>query len=176
MKNPLSRSAQCTVWDPRFDQNDGQFAEGKFNDYHAPCLQRIHFRLIPFEDGFQMNATTHWRSRCHLKAVPHNIYGMLEGVLEPQRKDLQNHLGVPVKFGRYVDISDTLHVYGHYLDQRMQGLDAEAYLEDIFRVSRGDPIEDRLVLPGTPIYDMTLETIDEEYKKRIQNPNYGKSN
>lgn len=184
--NPLSRSAQVTTWDPRWDQNDGQMKyrtpypdgeiqEAIFDDYHAPCLQRVHFRLIPFKNGFKLNSNTHWRSRCHPKAVPHNIYGMIEGLIEPQRADIEKALKVPVTMGRYVDINDSLHVYGHYLDPRIQGKDAEAYLEDIFRITLGQPIEKRLIMPGTPIHEMTMEGIEKEYQERIANPDKGRS-
>ncbi len=183
-KNPLSRSAQVTTWDPRFDQNDGQMKYrelyGKdlekaiFNEYHAPCLQRIHFRLTPHEGGYKLNTNTHWRSRDHPKAVPHNIFGIIEGLIEPQRKELEKALNAPISLGRYVDISDSLHVYGHYLDPRMQGLDAEAYLQDVFRIANGEPIEDRVITPGTPIHEMTLEGIEEEYKARVENPDLGR--
>jgi len=186
VKNPLSRSAQVTTWDPRWDHNDGQmkfrtpYPDGEkqkafFEDYHAPCLQRIHFRLVPFGKGYKLNPNTHWRSRCHPKAVPHNIDGMIEGLIEPQRADLEKALGVPVTLGRYVDINDSLHVYGHYLDPRMQGLDAEAYLQDIFRIAEGEPIKKRLILPGTDIHEMTLETIEQEYKERKANPDKGRN-
>lgn len=173
-KEPLSRSAQCTTWDPRFDHNDGQFEGCKFKDYHAPCLQRLWFRLVPFRKGYKINLNTNWRSRDHLKAVPHNIFGLLEGMAEPVRLELQKALKVPIEMGRYVDINDSLHLYGHYFDPRRQGIDAEGYLEDIFRVARKENIKDRLIIPGTPIHEMTLETIETEYKIRVSNPDFGR--
>jgi len=181
---PISRSAQCVTWDPRFDHNDGQMdyidKDGKkqravFDDYHAPCLQRLWFRVIPFEDGFKLNANTHWRSRDHPKAVPANIYGVTEGMIEHVRKSLEEALGVPVKMGRYVDINDSLHLYGHYYDERRGGVDATGYLEDILRVIKGEPIENRLIIPGTMLYDVAMEEIGKEYKLRIENPNYGRN-
>lgn len=172
VKDPLSRSAQIITWDPRFDQNDGQFAGVKFDDYHAPCLQRLWFRLIPFEKGYKLNVNSHWRSRDHLKAVPHNIYGLLEGMLEPIRLELQAALHAPIVMARYCDDNDSLHIYGQYLDPNRQGLDAERYLEDIFRVARGVPIKDRLYIPGTFAYNYFVEEISQEYKKRKENPNY----
>ena len=79
-REPTSRSAQCITWDPRWDQNTGEVkdANGKpavWAHYHAPCLQRFWFRLIPNEneEGYTLNVNGHWRSRDHLKAVPQNI-------------------------------------------------------------------------------------------------------
>ena len=95
---------------------------------------------------------------------------------EEVRRNLEKELGVPVAKGSYTDISDSLHLYGHYLDPRMQGLDAESYLEDIFRIASGEPISERVIHPGTDMYDMMMEDIEKEYKFRTENPNYGNQN
>ncbi len=175
-RDPTSRSAQCITWDPRWDHNDEQMGPFRWKDYHAPCLQRFWFRLIPRRNGpgYILHVNGHWRSRDLLKAVPANIYGVTEGLHEPVRLALQRELAVPVERGGYTDISDSLHIYGHYLDPRCQGLDAEAYLEDVFRIARGDPIEERVILPGTDLYDLMMEDVEKEYRFRKQNPDYGR--
>jgi len=181
-REQTSRSAQMITWDPRFDHNDGQmkfrgaYPDGNirdaiFDDYHAPCLQRVWFRLI--EDT--LNTNTDWRSRCHLKAVPHNIYGIIEGLAEHVRVGLEKNLGRPIKLGRYTDKNDSLHLYGHYFDTRKAGNDAETALELVFRIAEGEPIEKRLFLPGTPQYEAVTENINEEYKERLANPDKGRS-
>jgi len=174
-RNPTSRSAQCITWDPRWDHNDSQIGPFKWDSYHAPCLQRFWFRLdrVGGEEGYVLNVNGHWRSRDHLKAVPTNIYGVTEGIHEEVRRKLEKELGVPVKRGSYADINDSLHLYGHYLDPRRQGLDAKSYLEDIFRVASGEPIEERVIMPGTDMYDMMMEDIQKEYEFRKANPDFG---
>ena len=176
-KNPTSRSAQCITWDPRWDHNDGQMNSFKWAHYHSPCLQRFWFRLQerPGAKGYILNVNGHWRSRDHLKAVPSNIFGVTEGIHEEVRRGLEQELGVPVEQGSYTDINDSLHLYGHYLDPRLQGLDAEAYLEDIFRIASGEPISERVVLPGTDMYDMMMEDIEREYRFRKENPDFGRN-
>ncbi len=176
LRNPTSRSAQCITWDPRWDHNDGQLGPYKWDSYHAPCLQRFWFRLYEKEDGdgYVMNVTGHWRSRDHLKAVPCNIFGVTEGMHEEVRRKLADALGVPVDRGSYVDINDSLHLYGHYLDPRMQGHDAESYLGDIFRIAAGEPIAQRVIAPGTPMYEMMIEDIEKEYRRRVDNPDFGR--
>lgn len=174
-REPLSKSAQAITWDPRWDHNDGGLNGAKWHDYDSPCLQRFWFRLIPNKEGYTLNVNGHWRSRDHLKAVPQNIFGVTEGIHEKVRSELQSKLGVPIARGRYVDISDSLHLYGHYFDTRKQGLDAEAYLSDIFRVSLGEPIEKRLIEPGSDMHQMALEDLEREYKTRINDPNYGRN-
>jgi thymidylate synthase len=176
-KNPTSRSAQCITWDPRWDHNDQQLGPFKWAAYHSPCLQRFWFRLLEVkgQKGFVLNVNGHWRSRDLLKAVPSNIFGVTEGIHEEIRHALEKELGVPVKRGSYTDINDSLHLYGHYLDPRLQGLDAEAYLEDIFRIAAGEPIEERVIMPDSDMYAMMMEDIEKEYKFRKENPDYGRS-
>jgi thymidylate synthase len=175
-RNPTSRSAQCITWDPRWDHNDEQLGPFKWDSYHSPCLQRFWFRLQKLEEseGFILNVNGHWRSRDHLKAVPSNIFGVTEGMHEEVRRGLEEALGVTVERGSYTDINDSLHLYGHYLDPRLQGLDAESYLEDIFRIASGEPISERVILPDSPMYEMMMEDIDKEYTFRRENPNHGR--
>jgi thymidylate synthase len=176
-RNPTSRSAQCITWDPRWDHNDTQMGPFKWDAYHAPCLQRFWFRLQERKGGggFILNVNGHWRSRDHLKAVPSNIFGVTEGMHEEVRRGIEEKLRVPVERGSYTDINDSLHLYGHYFDPRLQGLDAESYLEDVFRIAAGEPMEHRLVLPGTPMHEMMMEDIEREYRFRMENPNFGRS-
>ncbi|MBN2301549.1 MAG: hypothetical protein JXN60_03435, partial [Lentisphaerae bacterium] len=174
-RNPTSRSAQCITWDPRWDHNDEQLGPFKWDSYHSPCLQRFWFRLQEAEkgNGYILNINGHWRSRDHLKAVPSNVFGVTEGIHEEVRRGLEEKLGVPVARGSYTDINDSLHLYGHYLDPRLQGLDAESYLEDFFRIANGEPIEQRLIMPGTDMYDIMTDDIQREYEFRKANPNFG---
>jgi hypothetical protein len=175
-QNPTSRSAQCITWDPRWDHNDEQMGPFKWSQYHSPCLQRFWFRLQRHGESGELalNVNGHWRSRDLLKALPSNIYGVTEGMHEEVRLALEAELGEPVARGSYTDISDSLHLYGHYLDPRLQGLDAESYLEDIFRIAAGEPIASRVIMPGTDMYELMMEDIEREYQFRRQNPDYGR--
>jgi len=174
-KNPTSRSAQAVTWDARWDHNDEQMGPFKWDQYHSPCLQRFWFRLHRIKGGgYVLNVNGHWRSRDHLKAVPSNIFGVTEGLHEEVRRNVAQALGEPVERGSYIDINDSLHLYGHYLDPRLQGLDAESYLEDVFRVASGEPIQERVIMPGTDMYETMMEDIEREYKFRKQNPDFGR--
>lgn len=175
-RNPTSRSAQAITWDPRWDHNDEQLGPFKWDSYHSPCLQRFWFRIQENREGegYVLNVNGHWRSRDLLKAVPTNIIGITHGMHEEVRKGLEEALGVPVQRGTYIDISDSLHLYGHYLDPRKQGLDAESYLEDIFRIADGEPISERVIELDSPMHEMMMEDIKKEYDFRIENPNHGR--
>ncbi|MHC4482810.1 MAG: thymidylate synthase [Planctomycetota bacterium] len=102
-----SRRAQATTWMPT--------ADPKTDD--PPCLQRIWCRLVANgADGLSLNMNTHWRSRDLYKAWFMNVYAFtdLQRIIAEQTSKKINQ---PVTVGRYVDISDSLHIYGSYFDE-----------------------------------------------------------
>jgi thymidylate synthase len=59
---------------------------------------------------------THWRSRDLYKAWFMNVYALtdLQRVISER---ISERIGKPVRVGRYVDISDSLHIYGSYFEE-----------------------------------------------------------
>jgi thymidylate synthase len=109
---PHSRRAQAITWIPHADPGTE----------HPPCLQRIWARLLPDgEGGWRLNMNTHWRSRDLQMAWFMNAFALtdLQRIIAGQ---LQDRIGQPVACGRYVDVSDSLHIYGSY---RTEELEAE---------------------------------------------------
>jgi len=102
-----SRRAQAITWIPTADPGTE----------HPPCLQRIWCRLAANETGeLSLNMNTHWRSRDLYKAWFMNVYAItdLQRVIAER---ISQKRGEPVKVGRYVDISDSLHIYGSYFNE-----------------------------------------------------------
>jgi len=105
-----SRRAQAITWMPTADPQTE----------HPPCLQRIWCRLIHGgrdESGeWYLNMNTHWRSRDLYKAWFMNVYALtdLQRIIADQ---ISKKRGEPVRVGRYVDISDSLHIYGSYFEE-----------------------------------------------------------
>ena len=101
-----SRRAQATTWMPTADPATE----------HPPCLQRIWCRLVAGDAGrLYLNMNTHWRSRDLYKAWFMNVYA----VTDLQRiiaEKISQKINRPVTPGRYVDISDSLHIYGSYFN------------------------------------------------------------
>jgi thymidylate synthase len=82
-----------------------------------PCLQRIWCRLLESEEGsLSLNMNTHWRSRDLYKAWFMNVYALTD-LQKTIAEAIAEKKGVPVKIGRYVDISDSLHIYGSYFNE-----------------------------------------------------------
>ncbi len=102
-----SRRAQAITWMPTADPSTDD----------PPCLQRIWCRLAANEMGeLTFNMNTHWRSRDLYKAWFMNVYALtdLQRIIVERISDKINQ---PVKVGRYVDISDSLHIYGSYFNE-----------------------------------------------------------
>jgi len=99
-----SRRAQAVTWMPTADPQTDD----------PPCLQRIWCRLIRNEaDEWVLNMNTHWRSRDLYKAWFMNVYALTD-LQRTMANAIAAKRAEPVHIGRYVDISDSLHIYGSY--------------------------------------------------------------
>jgi thymidylate synthase len=102
-----SRRAQAITWMPTADPVTDD----------PPCLQRVWCRLLTNEDDSRsLNMNTHWRSRDLYKAWFMNVYALTD-LQKTIAEEIAEKTGSPVKVGRYVDISDSLHIYGSYFDE-----------------------------------------------------------
>ncbi len=102
-----TRRAQAITWMPTAD----------IDTTDPPCLQRIWCRLVSDEGGRRvLNMNTHWRSRDLYKAWFMNVYALtdLQRVIAER---ISQRIGKEVVVGRYVDISDSLHLYGRYAEE-----------------------------------------------------------
>ena len=108
-----TRRAQAITWIPTADIYTAD----------PPCLQRIWCRLTRDTDtgastefsqkSWSLNMNAHWRSRDLYKAWFMNVYALtdLQRIIA---EEVSKRLKSKVKVGRYVDITDSLHIYGSY--------------------------------------------------------------
>ncbi len=102
-----SRRAQAITWMPTADPATDD----------PPCLQRIWCRLVPNEAGeLSLNMNTHWRSRDLYKAWFMNVYALTD-LQKVITEAVARKIGESVQVGRYLDISDSLHIYGSYFNE-----------------------------------------------------------
>lgn len=99
-----SRRANAITWNPKTDPPTDD----------PPCLQRIWFRILRNKKGeAYLNMNAHWRSRDAYKAAFMNMFAFTE-----LQKDIAQQLSKikneKIDIGRYVDISDSYHIYGSY--------------------------------------------------------------
>lgn len=101
-----TRRAQAITWMPTADIHTDD----------PPCLQRIWCRLVADEkNNLVLNMNTHWRSRDLYKAWYMNVYA-LTNLQQIIAERIARKLGRTVLVGRYVDVTDSLHIYGSYFD------------------------------------------------------------
>lgn len=95
-ESPFSRRIQATTWRPYSDPFRPD----------PPCLQRIWFRIL----NNKLYMETTWRSRDLFKAWSANVNAMIA---------LQQHIALEldVELGSYIDISNSLHIYGKDLKE-----------------------------------------------------------
>lgn len=99
-----SRRAQAITWMPTADPLTDD----------PPCLQRIWCRLVGDDNGgLTLSMNTHWRSRDLYKAWFMNVYALTD-LQRNIAEGISKKTGRQVSVGRYVDISDSLHIYGSY--------------------------------------------------------------
>jgi len=99
-----TRRAQAITWMPT--------ADPQTND--PPCLQRVWCRLIENGDGsMSLNMNAHWRSRDLYKAWFMNVYALTD-LQQKIAEGISEKTGRQVSVGGYVDVSDSLHIYGSY--------------------------------------------------------------
>lgn len=104
IQTPYSRRAQGITWNPGTDPVTDD----------PPCLQRIWCRLVNLDEKkYALNMNTHWRSRDAYKASFMNIFALTD-LQRVMAGEISKGLGAEVRVGRYVDISDSFHIYGSY--------------------------------------------------------------
>ena len=128
---PYSRRAQAITWnvdlDPPVDD--------------APCLQRLWCRIVG-EEKPVLNMNTHWRSRDGYKAAFMNIFALTE-LQRSIAQRISENLGNEVKVGRYVDISDSFHIYGSYYEEFkgfLQTVEARSFEDRTWNTEFAEPI------------------------------------
>jgi thymidylate synthase len=144
-----SRRAQAITWMPTADPNTDD----------PPCLQRVWCRLVANEAGeLSLNMNTHWRSRDLYKAWFMNVYAFtdLQRIIAER---ISQERGEPVMVGRYVDISDSLHIYGSYFGE------ATAEIEKM----RQSPFSDRAWESTHPAF---AKWTQEAREKLAQDPDW----
>jgi thymidylate synthase len=140
-----TRRAQAITWMPTADPQTDD----------PPCLQRIWCRLVSSDDGEpSLDMNTHWRSRDLYKAWFMNVYAVtdLQGIITDQ---ISEKINKPVKVGRYVDISDSLHIYGSYFDEAAKEI----------RKMRKSPFIDRAWQTNHPAFEMMTAEARENLAK-----------
>jgi thymidylate synthase len=126
-----TRRAQAITWNPKLDPPTDD----------PPCLQRIWGRLVEDDDGgLTFNMNTHWRSRDLFKAWFENVIA-LTTLMRKIAAEISARVSRPVAVGRYVDVSDSRHIYGSYF-RELEG-DPQRGIKSFFEKLGSRSFEDR---------------------------------
>ena len=107
--NPHSRRQQAITWKVWEDAG-----------IHDPaCLQSLWFRILPDADGvWRLNLNVRFRSRDAYEAAFMNCFALVH-LQKLVAEMTAKKAGREVRLGRYVDESDSYHIYGHRLWRRL---------------------------------------------------------
>ncbi len=145
-----SRRAQAITWIPNADPRTDD----------PPCLQRLWFRILLDDAGRRtLNLNTHWRSRDGYKAWFMNAFALTD-LQRTVARAISEKVGEEVRVGRYVDISDSFHIYGSYFNE----------FRPEFEKMKADPDYTKRAWPSDhPAVQMMFE---EARRKLADNPDY----
>ena len=138
-KTPYSRRAEAITWFPFVDAQH----------HEPPCFQRLWCRIINAgHDKYMLEMNTHWRSRDALKAAFMNFYAFtdLQRVIADRISEVS---GKVIGVGRYVDISDSYHIYGSYI--------RKGEMDKILSSIKNMPLSKRTVRSDHPAVLMEFE-------------------
>lgn len=101
-QQPYTRQAQAITWQPFMDTDI----------YDPACLQSMWFRILEDEQGTPtLNMNIRFRSRDAYDACFMNCFAFIH-VMEYVAEQVSRRIGKKVKIGRYMDQSDSFHIYG----------------------------------------------------------------
>jgi thymidylate synthase len=151
-ESDCTRRAQAITWIPSADPPTED----------PPCLQRLWFRLTCDDGGPVLSMNSHWRSRDGYKAWFMNAFALTD-LMKKVAEALSRARGETVAVGRYVDMSDSFHIYGSYFGE------AEPELEKM----KADPDYRKRAWEST--HPAVTMMFGEAEKKLAADPDYMKS-
>ena len=105
-KTPFSRRYQAITWKAWED----------LDVEDPPCLQSLWFRILPDEKGQKyLNMNVRFRSRDAYDAAFMNSFALVL-FQEMVAREISKRIAEEVRLGRYVDESDSYHIYGKRLE------------------------------------------------------------
>ncbi|MFP4082940.1 MAG: thymidylate synthase [Candidatus Aminicenantes bacterium] len=104
-QQPFTRQAQAITWQPFMDTDI----------YDPACLQSMWFRILHDENSTPtLNMNIRFRSRDAYDASFMNCFAFIH-LMEYVAQEVSKRTGQEIKIGRYMDQSDSFHIYGKRL-------------------------------------------------------------
>jgi len=133
-RTPYTRRAQAITWQPWHDPG--------IED--PPCLQRIWFRILDGPDGIgRLNVDVEFRSRDAYDAAFMNAFAFI-ALADRVASEVAARTGRPLRLGRFVDRSDSFHIYGRRLadfeSRFIRSLRERSFEERTYTREQAEPI------------------------------------
>ncbi len=130
-EDSCSRRTIASTWVPEID----------CFHHEPPCLQNIWCRISEENGELLLNMNTQWRSRDAYKAAFMNMFALtdLQRVIAEL---ISGKIGRKVKIGRYVDISNSYHIYGSYfkeIDRILNGIKNRSFEDRTYTTKFAEP-------------------------------------
>ena len=104
-QQPFTRQAQAITWQPYMDTDI----------YDPACLQSMWFRILDDDNHKStLNMNIRFRSRDAYDASFMNCFAFIH-IMEYIAQEVGKRIGQDIKIGRYMDQSDSFHIYGKRL-------------------------------------------------------------
>jgi thymidylate synthase len=171
--SPISRRAQMVTWQPWID------SKPEVED--PPCWQSLWARLPRFENKkkndemddkekvvlelfygtkgtLYFNANMRFRSRDAFDAAFMNDFAFIH-LADKMAKDIAERRGEEVKLGRFLDMSDSYHIYGKRIP---------AFVDGFIKMLKTRPFEERTWTSefAQPIFDEAKPGIEDKIRKK----------
>ncbi len=156
-KTTFKRSNQVSLWkpwqDPRWDS--------------PPCLQRIWFRILPASDGrLYLNMNVHFRSRDAYDAAFMNSFAFIRLMQMMRDRVMALNPSLDLHLGRYMDHSDSFHIYGSKLEEFKQrflgGIESRAWES---RTARYKGFWDEMMTEARPLILQKVKEYDANHPR-----------
>jgi len=154
-KTPYSRRCNAITWkvseDPKWES--------------PPCLQSIWCRVHVVGHTWYLNMNVRFRSRDAYDAAFMNMYAFIY-LQEYIADEISKLAGRPVELGRFCDLSDSYHIYGHRLadfEQRFMGLLKTRTFADR-TWTRGDIAD--MIVEARPMIAEKVRQKNEDFEQR----------
>ncbi len=155
-KSPITRRAQMVSWQPWID----------LGAYDPACWQSLWGRIIRDDTGVSyLNLNMRFRSRDAYKAAFMNDFAFID-LSKKLAERISELRGEEIKLGRYVDQSDSYHIYGSYFNEFFNGFvkllfDRENFEDRTWTTEFARPIFEE----AKPFIKSKIAEQDKKYKK-----------
>ncbi len=153
---PYSRRAQAITWQPWED----------IGAYDPACLQSMWFRMLPADEkneSWKLNMNIRFRSRDAYDAAFMNCFAFVN-LQKRMARRIESLSGRQVTCGRYVDMSDSYHVYGrrreHFENNFLKLIKTRKFEDRTWPTEFAQPLFDE----AKPMIKKKIIQVDEQRK------------